>query len=210
MREEDRAGAAPSPQAVLLAEVTKGAADHRVAAGLAGRPAILEAIDTAVARAGAALGEHRWGAAQDVDTFIYLTVGTGIGGGAMVEGSLLHGLLHPEMGHMRVPHDLGADPTLGPYLVCEYLAGLAADGAGSGALAVGDVNNDGRPDLMALDMLPEDEEILKTSASAESFDLYERQGSAGNGQRERRSHRDGSPRRRSDRRALRAPASGRR
>jgi fructokinase len=49
---------------------------------------------------GAALGEHRWGAAQGRDTFVYLTVGTGIGGGAMVEGQLLHGLVHPEMGHM--------------------------------------------------------------------------------------------------------------
>jgi fructokinase len=52
---------------------------------------------------GAALGEHRWGAAQDVDTFIYLTVGTGIGGGGMASGRLLHGLVHPEMGHMLLP-----------------------------------------------------------------------------------------------------------
>ena len=58
----------------------------------------------------AALGEHRWGAAQDVDSFIYLTVGTGIGGGAMVEGKLLHGLLHPEMGHILLPrHDNDID-----------------------------------------------------------------------------------------------------
>lgn len=49
---------------------------------------------------GAALGERRWGAARDLDTFVYVTIGTGIGGGAMVEGRLLHGLLHPEMGHM--------------------------------------------------------------------------------------------------------------
>jgi len=58
----------------------------------------------------AALGEQRWGAAQDVDSFLYLTVGTGIGGGGMVEGRLLHGLLHPEMGHIRVPHNLRDDP----------------------------------------------------------------------------------------------------
>ncbi len=44
---------------------------------------------------------------------------------------------------------------------------------------VGDVNNDGRPDLFALDMLPEDEAILKTSANAESFDLYELKRSSG-------------------------------
>ncbi len=51
---------------------------------------------------GAALGEWRWGAAQELDNFIYLTIGTGIGGGAMVNGKLLHGLLHPEMGHIPI------------------------------------------------------------------------------------------------------------
>jgi len=56
---------------------------------------------------GAALAEHRWGAARGVDTFIYLTVGTGIGGGAMVEGRLLHGLVHPEMGHMLIARRSG-------------------------------------------------------------------------------------------------------
>ncbi len=54
---------------------------------------------------GAALGEARWGAARGVSDFIYLTVGTGIGGGAMVNGALLHGLGHPEMGHIRIPRD---------------------------------------------------------------------------------------------------------
>ncbi len=58
----------------------------------------------------AALGEHRWGAAQGLDTFIYLTIGTGIGGGGMVGGKLMHGLVHPEMGHIRIPHDWQADP----------------------------------------------------------------------------------------------------
>jgi fructokinase len=58
----------------------------------------------------AALGEARWGAAQGLDTFLYLTIGTGVGGGGMAHGRLLHGLVHPEMGHIRVPHDLRADP----------------------------------------------------------------------------------------------------
>lgn len=66
---------------------------------------------------GAALAEGRWGAAQGLDTFIYLTIGTGVGGGVMVNGRLLHGLIHPEMGHIPLPHDWAADPFPGrcPY-----------------------------------------------------------------------------------------------
>lgn len=52
---------------------------------------------------GAALAEHRWGAARGLDSLVYLTVGTGLGGGAMLGGALVHGLVHPEMGHMVVP-----------------------------------------------------------------------------------------------------------
>lgn len=48
----------------------------------------------------AALGEHRWGAGQDVASLVYVTVGTGIGAGVLVDGAPLHGLMHPEMGHM--------------------------------------------------------------------------------------------------------------
>ena len=59
---------------------------------------------------GAALGEGLWGAAQGLDTFIYITVGTGIGGGALVNGKLMHGLLHPEMGHIPLPRDKERDP----------------------------------------------------------------------------------------------------
>lgn len=51
----------------------------------------------------AARAEYHMGAAQSVDTFLYLTVGTGIGGSLMVEGKGLRGLLHPEMGHIHVP-----------------------------------------------------------------------------------------------------------
>ena len=58
---------------------------------------------------GAALGEWRWGTAQGLDTFIYLTIGTGIGGGGLVNGELMHGLLHPEMGHILLPRDAAVD-----------------------------------------------------------------------------------------------------
>ena len=53
----------------------------------------------------AALGEHAAGAAQNLNSCLYLTVGTGIGGGAVVGGQLLDGFSHPEMGHIILrPH----------------------------------------------------------------------------------------------------------
>ena len=58
---------------------------------------------------GAALGEARWGAAQGLEDFVHVTVGTGIGGGGMARGRLLHGLVHPEMGHMGLPQLAGDD-----------------------------------------------------------------------------------------------------
>lgn len=80
----------------------------------------------------AVLGEARWGAARDVSNCIYLTIGTGIGGGAIVEGKIVHGLTHPEMGHIRVPRDAG-DTFAG---VCPYhgdcLEGLATGPAVAG------------------------------------------------------------------------------
>jgi len=59
------------------------------------------AIDTDVN--GAALAEARWGAGQGKRLCLYLTIGTGVGGGAVIDGRILHGLSHPEMGHMRLP-----------------------------------------------------------------------------------------------------------
>jgi len=79
----------------------------------------------------AALGEFRWGAArrpQGLDTFVYFTVGTGIGGGAMVNGKLLHGMLHPEMGHMILPRDPVRDPFEG---ACKF-HGACLEGLASG------------------------------------------------------------------------------
>ncbi len=66
------------------------------------------ALDTDVN--GAALAEHRWGSARGVGLLVYVTVGSGIGGGALVHGRPVHGLVHPEMGHLRLPHDRERDP----------------------------------------------------------------------------------------------------
>jgi fructokinase len=92
-----------------------GWAQTDVAGRLEQSLAVPVAFDTDVNAA--ALGEHRWGAAVDVDSFCYVTVGTGIGGGVVVNGRLVHGLLHPELGHMRIPHDRDADPFPG---CCPY------------------------------------------------------------------------------------------
>jgi len=92
-----------------------GWANTDVAQAIRGRLGVPVAFDTDANAAAA--GELRWGAARGLDTFSYVTVGTGIGGGGMAAGELLHGLLHPEVGHMRVPHDLAADPFPGS---CPY------------------------------------------------------------------------------------------
>lgn len=58
----------------------------------------------------AALAEYLWGAAQGHRTSLYFTIGTGVGGGAVIDGRTLRGLSHPEMGHIRLsrhPNDLG-------------------------------------------------------------------------------------------------------
>ena len=58
---------------------------------------------------GAALGEVVFGAAKGCDTAIYITVGTGVGVGVYANGALLHGLIHPEAGHMLIARQEGDD-----------------------------------------------------------------------------------------------------
>jgi fructokinase len=83
------------------------------------------AIDTDVD--GAGLAEARWGAGRGLDSLVYFTVGTGIGGGAIVGGAPLRGTSHPEMGHIRVPRHPGDTAFAG---VCPFhgdcLEGLAS------------------------------------------------------------------------------------
>jgi len=100
------------------------------------------AIDTDVNAA--VLAEAQLGAARGVDDAVYVTVGTGVGGGVLSGGKLVHGLMHPELGHMLLrPHP--DDST--PRGVCPYhdgcLEGLAA-GPAIGARVGGDAR--GLPD----------------------------------------------------------------
>lgn len=98
--------------------------DADVVGAVAGAFSCPIAFDTDVNAA--ALAEHQWGAGRDVDDLVYITIGTGIGGGALVGGRLVHGLLHPEMGHIH-PRRHPADVAFGGH--CPFhgdcLEGLA-------------------------------------------------------------------------------------
>ncbi len=100
----------PNPKSPTFGYITstpKGDWRNCDFAGAVGRAlGVPVAFDTDVNAA--ALAEFRWGAGRGLGSFIYVTVGTGIGGGAMVDGRLLHGRSHPEMGHVRIPHDIGS------------------------------------------------------------------------------------------------------
>lgn len=72
-------------------------------------------IDTDVNAA--ALGEATYGAGKGLDCLVYYTIGTGVGGGVLVDGHLAHGLVHPEMGHILLRPD-PRDPT--PQGFCPY------------------------------------------------------------------------------------------
>jgi fructokinase len=65
----------------------------------------------------AAIGEYTFGASKGIDPSLYITIGTGIGGGYLLNGRPLHGLVNTEMGHIRIPHDLERDPFAG---VCPF------------------------------------------------------------------------------------------
>ena len=68
------------------------------------------AIDTDVNAA--VLAEYRWGAGQGCSSLVYLTIGTGVGGGIAIDGRPVHGALHPELGHLRLRRAVG-DPFAG-------------------------------------------------------------------------------------------------
>jgi fructokinase len=90
-----------SPEWGNITQTTKpGWSGTSVARAIASATGLAVAFDTDVN--GAALGEYRWGALADTGVGLYLTIGTGIGGGAIIDGKPLHGRIHPEMGHIRL------------------------------------------------------------------------------------------------------------
>ena len=67
----------------------------------------LVVVDTDVNAA--AWGEYLYGALKGLNSGMYLTVGTGIGGGIISDGRLIHGMEHPETGHILIPRRTGDD-----------------------------------------------------------------------------------------------------
>jgi len=125
-----------SPTFGFITSTPKPGWAHTDLAGWLGRALGLPvAVETDVN--GAALAEHRWGALRGCDPAVYVTVGMGVGGGPVVNGKTIHGAVHPEMGHLRVPHDRARDPFPG---ACPYhgdcLEGLASAGAIRGRWSV--------------------------------------------------------------------------
>lgn len=96
----------PDPASPTYGYVTTtpkpGWADFDVIGALRdGLPDVALAFDTDVNVA--TLGELEHGAGRGLNSLVYLTIGTGIGGGLIADGRLVHGLMHPEMGHIRIP-----------------------------------------------------------------------------------------------------------
>ena len=84
------------------------------------------AIDTGINAA--ALAEYRLGAGQSTDNMVALSCGIGVGGGLVIDGKIIHGLVHPEMGHIILkPHP--DDPT--PRGFCQFHESCA-EGLASG------------------------------------------------------------------------------
>ena len=138
----------PSPTfGRILATPKAGWADTDLVGPLARRFGCPVAIDTDVNAA--ALAEALHGAGLGCGTVVYVTVGTGIGGGAFIQGRTLRGALHPEMGHIRVTRDERDTHFRG---VCPFhgdcLEGLASGSAIAARYGV------------SLDLLPRDHEAF--------------------------------------------------
>lgn len=90
---------------VMLKTPKPGWTGAPVAATLTAGLSCPSAIDTDVN--GAALAEYRWGAGAGCTSLCYITIGTGLGGGLLVDGRPVHGAMHPEIGHIRIRRSAG-------------------------------------------------------------------------------------------------------
>lgn len=138
----------------ILATPKPGWAGADLARGIGRGLGLPIALDTDVNAAG--LAEQRWGAAEGLTVALYLTVGTGIGGGLVVGGRPLHGLVHPEAGHIRPrrhPDDAGFDGVCTFHGDClEGLASGPAILARSGA-SLSELGTGGRDGAIVADYL---------------------------------------------------------
>ncbi len=105
--------------------VKPGWSDTELLARFMRRYAVPTAIDTDVTAA--ALAEGCWGGAQGLGNFVYVTVGTGIGAGLLIEGRPVVGANHAELGHIRIVR-LAGDEFPG---ICPF-HGDCAEGLASG------------------------------------------------------------------------------
>ncbi len=64
-----------------------------------------------------ALGEYFLYPENKIQNLVYITIGSGIGAGIIINGKIVHGLVHPEFGHIRIPHDYRQDPFPG---ICPF------------------------------------------------------------------------------------------
>jgi fructokinase len=117
---------AASDWGTLLATPKRGWAGASFVHPLAERFGLPIGLDTDVNAA--VLAEHQLGALQGFSSGAYITVGTGIGGGLIADGTTIHGVMHPEIGHIRVLRLLEGDHGFAG--CCPYhgdcLEGLAA------------------------------------------------------------------------------------